>query len=290
MAYSLIKHSDADSLLQDAEELLIKDETEHNLILGALASITNQRIIPKDPLFFSIHHNNEFLGCFLRTHSDRPILLSKMPPEACKFLAQSLTLLNIRPNEVLAPLDSCTAFLGIWNSLTQSSSKTLMHQGVYQLNKLEPLNNSRGHTETATKVHSVIVKRFCLDFLNDCFPERTGNEHESQVMTQRHLDQQSMLLWKNETGDIVAMAAKARESRNGATVSLVYTPPEFRGRGYGTAITHAVTKQLLASGKKFCNLFTDLSNPTSNSIYQKIGYQKVGESQHSQIIYNNSRF
>jgi predicted GNAT family acetyltransferase len=32
---------------------------------------------------------------------------------------------------------------------------------------------------------------------------------------------------------------------------------------------------LLDQGKQFTSLFTDLSNPTSNSIYQKIGYQPV---------------
>jgi predicted GNAT family acetyltransferase len=32
---------------------------------------------------------------------------------------------------------------------------------------------------------------------------------------------------------------------------------------------------ILDSGKKFCFLFTDQANPTSNSIYQKIGYEPV---------------
>jgi hypothetical protein len=36
-----------------------------------------------------------------------------------------------------------------------------------------------------------------------------------------------------------------------------------------------VSQYLLDSGRKFCTLFTDLANPTSNHIYQVIGYEPV---------------
>ncbi len=58
-------------------------------------------------------------------------------------------------------------------------------------------------------------------------------------------------------------------------VGPVYTPPELRGRGYASAITAAATQRILASGRRFCFLYTDLANPTSNSIYQQIGYRPV---------------
>jgi hypothetical protein len=60
-------------------------------------------------------------------------------------------------------------------------------------------------------------------------------------------------------------------------VGPVYTPPERRGRGYATSLVAQISQQLLASGRQFCTLFTDLANPTSNSIYQKIGYRPVGD-------------
>ena len=76
------------------------------------------------------------------------------------------------------------------------------------------------------------------------------------------------------------MAAKNRESRNAATISLVYTPKELRGQGYASRIVAKLTQKLLDEGKSKCNLFTDLKNPTSNSIYQKVGYRFLGESMH----------
>ena len=55
----------------------------------------------------------------------------------------------------------------------------------------------------------------------------------------------------------------------------MYTPPEARGRGYASALVAELTAALLASGRSFCCLFTDLANPTSNRIYERIGYRPV---------------
>ncbi len=62
---------------------------------------------------------------------------------------------------------------------------------------------------------------------------------------------------------------------NGVRLNIVYTPPEHQRRGYATACVAALSQHLLDSGRSFCFLFTDLANPTSNSIYQKIGYRPV---------------
>jgi predicted GNAT family acetyltransferase len=60
-------------------------------------------------------------------------------------------------------------------------------------------------------------------------------------------------------------------------IGAVYTPPEARGRGYATALVAAVSQHLLDRGRAFTYLYTDLANPTSNSIYQKIGYRPVAD-------------
>ena len=55
----------------------------------------------------------------------------------------------------------------------------------------------------------------------------------------------------------------------------MYTPPEFRGRGYASACVAAASQAQLDAGRRFCFLFTDLANATSNHIYQEIGYEPV---------------
>ena len=74
----------------------------------------------------------------------------------------------------------------------------------------------------------------------------------------------------------VSMARKAGKTPNGGLINLVFTPPHFRRRGYATECVAKLSQRLLnEEGNKFCFLFTDLANPTSNSIYQKIGFRPV---------------
>jgi predicted GNAT family acetyltransferase len=86
-----------------------------------------------------------------------------------------------------------------------------------------------------------------------------------------------MLLWEDD-GETVSFAGWGGRTPNGIRVGPVYTPPELRGRGYATAVTADLSRRLLASGRRFCFLYTDLANPTSNAIYERIGYRRVCES------------
>ncbi|MFE7609688.1 GNAT family N-acetyltransferase [Streptomyces celluloflavus] len=83
-------------------------------------------------------------------------------------------------------------------------------------------------------------------------------------------------LW--ETGGRPVSLAGVIPTVSGATrIAPVYTPPELRGRGYAGAVTAAVSAASRHSGATELLLFTDLANPTSNALYQRLGYQPVGD-------------
>ena len=73
------------------------------------------------------------------------------------------------------------------------------------------------------------------------------------------------------------MANYTESTPNGIGINLVYTPPEFRRHGYASACVAALSQYLLNQEHRYCFLFTDLTNPTSNRIYQTLGYQPVGD-------------
>ena len=75
----------------------------------------------------------------------------------------------------------------------------------------------------------------------------------------------------------MSLAAYGSPTPNGIRVGPVYTPPELRGRGYATSLVAALTEERLRAGLRFCFLFTDLGNPTSNAIYARIGYEPVAD-------------
>jgi predicted GNAT family acetyltransferase len=57
----------------------------------------------------------------------------------------------------------------------------------------------------------------------------------------------------------------------------VYTPPPLRKRGYAAAVTAAVTQAALDDGADGVLLFTDQANPTSNTLYQRLGFRPLAD-------------
>lgn len=86
-------------------------------------------------------------------------------------------------------------------------------------------------------------------------------------------------LWVVE-GEPVALAGHAPVvAAPGSTVARVgpvYTPAPLRGRGYGSAVTAAVVEHLLPRVDTVM-LYTDAANPTSNAIYERLGFAHVAD-------------
>jgi predicted GNAT family acetyltransferase len=80
-------------------------------------------------------------------------------------------------------------------------------------------------------------------------------------------------------GEPVSMCQAVGRTPRGIRIGAVYTPPDHRRRGYASAITAAASQLQLDKGRRWCFLFTDLANPTSNRIYQAIGYRPVRDVQ-----------
>ena len=94
-------------------------------------------------------------------------------------------------------------------------------------------------------------------------------------MTDRWLAGRGRTLYLWEDGELVSLAGSAARRRTGCGSGRSTRPPGRRGRGYASALVAAISQAALDDGWTFCFLFTDLANPTSNHIYQAIGYEPV---------------
>ncbi|MFC6158813.1 GNAT family N-acetyltransferase [Kribbella jiaozuonensis] len=80
-------------------------------------------------------------------------------------------------------------------------------------------------------------------------------------------------LWVLEDGGVVVAMAGHRPVRGGVVrLGPIYTPPEYRRRGYGSALTGQLVDNLRAA--EVC-LRTDLGNPHSHRVYQQLGFETV---------------
>jgi len=95
-------------------------------------------------------------------------------------------------------------------------------------------------------------------------------------MTERKIEAREIRVWETQ-GRLTSMAAGARPTGKGITLNLVYTPKDLRRKGFATALVADLSRIFLEEGYRFCTLFTDLDFPTSNHIYQRIGYRPVSD-------------
>jgi RimJ/RimL family protein N-acetyltransferase len=79
-----------------------------------------------------------------------------------------------------------------------------------------------------------------------------------------------------EAGGVpVSIAGMTRAVAGMVRVGPVYTPPALRSRGYAGGVTAAVSRTALDAGATQVVLYTDLANPTSNALYERLGYRPV---------------
>ena len=110
-------------------------------------------------------------------------------------------------------------------------------------------------------------------FLDEALDRVDPDQTAAMVDRSLRTGTRTWYLW--EDGEPVSVAAAGGPTPNGIRIGPVYTPPDRRRHGYASALTAAVSQAELDKGRRFVFLFTDLSNPTSNKIYQAIGYEPV---------------
>jgi predicted GNAT family acetyltransferase len=107
--------------------------------------------------------------------------------------------------------------------------------------------------------------------------EALGDEDASRVASSVDdwLAGRGRTIWLWDDGGPVSLTGVGGATPHGIRIGPVYTPPERRGQGYASALVAAASQAQLDAGRRFCFLYTDLANPTSNKIYQAIGYRPV---------------
>jgi GNAT superfamily N-acetyltransferase len=192
-----------------------------------------------------------------------PMLVCTSPDEALPGL-----LALWRPDRVNGP----TALAVQLAALAAGTAQLLGAQRLFRLGTLTS-PQVPGAARIAEARDRDLVLGWFLAFMAEGHPLHVEDDVEAQV--DERLAQESFLLWDD---DGPKSLAGGRPPAFGAVrVGPVYTPPEHRGRGYGGAVTAAVTQRALDRGASEVVLFTDLTNPTSNALYPRLGYRPLAD-------------
>jgi uncharacterized protein len=269
----VIRHNTAAEFLARTKIWLERAEAENNLILG-ISRYFKANTERANPYFLTVEETGTLTGAGLMTPPRNLIITSMHEPSltatADYFLREGIAVLGIT-----GPKPSVRFFAEYWKTRTGKDAHLKTSYRLYACERVLIQRYSRGCLRPATKNDEPLATKWAAEFCRDA-----GIEDETDSMTDRVpylIAKASLHLWDDD--QIVSMAMVQRETEHGISISMVYTPAHLRNRGYATSCVAGVTQRMLDSGKKFCCLYADLTNPTSNSIYQKIGYTPVFDSE-----------
>ncbi len=175
---------------------------------------------------------------------------------------------------VLGPSSLSDLFAQTWTSLTGEVAHLRTHERLFELTQVIAPRPGPGELRIATPDETTLVVRWIKSFQEEALHTSLSDE-EALAWARRGIGNGEVYLWVLSDGAIVSMLATTRPVSRVISIASVYTPPELRGQGYASRSVAALSQHLLDSGWQRCSLFTDLSNPTSNSIYQRVGYRPV---------------
>jgi uncharacterized protein len=272
---------DPAEFLREAEPFLLADEARHNLMLGIAGNVRNGSIY-RDFRLWLVRDGGEIVAAAVQTPPYNLILAQPRSHRALAALAEAVAAEDL-PG-VVGATPEATEFADLWTRHTGSPARTNMRQGVYELERVEQPPAVGGSARIATESDREVALRWFVAFADEALHQGgPGGDRVGEMIDHRLSSPTAGIMLWEDGGEPVSLAGWGGPTPNGIRVGPVYTPPELRGRGYGTALTAELSQRLLdgrlfAGGRRFCFLYTNLANPTSNAIYERIGYRRIAES------------
>ncbi|MFJ2703607.1 GNAT family N-acetyltransferase [Streptomyces sp. NPDC087428] len=268
---------DLDDLLTRAGDFLRSRPALHNTPLTVIERLRTRGGDghgAEATVFGVLEAAGEVRAVFYRPPSHR-LTLTPLSSEQADTLAAHLAGLGHLLTGVLADQDTATAFAGTWQRHTGAAPVPSWRARLHRLGTLIPPEpRPAGRGRVVGEEARVQLIRFCREFAADVgeVPAVDARTWAGSRFADRHF-----AFWETPDGTPVSMAAVTSMIAGMVRVDPVYTPARFRGRGYAGALTAEVSRAALAGGATDVVLFADPANPTSNALYQRIGYVPLND-------------
>ena len=273
------RFDDPAAFFAHAAAFLERREAENNLLLGIRSRLEAEPHLftDEDPYLAVAETGGEVVAVAFRTP---PHGLGLAPTDHVTAVDAFVDdLRGAALPGVFGPVALAERFAERWRELAGVATHLALAERIYEARAAFPPAGVPGvYREYRPGDHDLVaawMDAFVAEALAAAPPPR--REDGAAWLARRLADPgSSLVIWEHE-GAPVSLAGAGSPTPHGIRVGPVYTPPELRGRGYASALVGELTARLLSGGRSLCFLFTDLANPTSNSIYQRVGYRPVAD-------------
>ena len=265
-------HHSADEFREIAEPLYRRDPVGNTIELTLLRS----NRFGDDALLVTLWHDGTAVGAALQT-PPYPLACNGIPIDAHHTVA--IDLAEIRPDlhGVRGGRQSALAFADAWRAVTGSGGTISTEERLYRLGELRPPQNVSGIHREATSSDADLLTDWVEHFFVETFHHQRDQAGGRRFVDNANAAGDRFVLWE-DGGAPVSMAMLRAPAAGVSRIGPVFTPPASRGRGYGPSVTAAASDLARRGGVDDVVLFADLANPTSNGIYQRIGFEGVADS------------
>jgi predicted GNAT family acetyltransferase len=259
--------------------VLLADEARHNLILGIARTLVHSPEVYPDYRLYVVSEAGTVQCAAVITPPYNLIVADTQNDAALTALAVHLADADNEVPGAVGNQPTIDRFVAEWKRVSGGKAKLQMAQGVFALDNVRPISAADGGWRPADLADAEVVSEWMDEFIAETLPDEKRDEDRVRKAVTRRLGGETPgAYWLWEAGGLpVSLTGRGNPAGNGIRIGPVYTPPAHRGKGYASALVAAQSQWLLDNGYEFCYLYTDLSNPTSNAIYERIGYRQIAE-------------
>jgi GNAT superfamily N-acetyltransferase len=269
MAWELTE--DVERFSATAGDFLRSRPVQHTVLLTLVDKLRRRgkhAYGPDDPIFGWWRPPGDAVRGVLVQTPPHPMMFSEIPAEAVPAAVAAVAGRPLPGVNLTA--GAAEVFADLWRQRTGGRTTAGRQARLYRLDTLTPPPAPAGTARTATPADRELLLRWMAAFHDDIGePAR-----DLGTLVDDFLAFGGTTLWESG-GEPVSTASRSRIASGMVRVLFVYTPPRWRGHGFGGAATIAATRAALADGARDVVLFTDLANPISNRLYQRLGYRPI---------------
>jgi RimJ/RimL family protein N-acetyltransferase len=266
--------ADTGRFLTVAGEFLRADPAGNSVMLTVTENLRVSVAAPAafPPLFGWWQPAGGPVGAAFMHTPDFPLMLSRVNAPDAARLASDLVGAGRQVHGVNAGQQAAGAFAAAWRERTGDAVAVYRRMRLFRLGELLP---PRPGPEGAARLAAGTDRDLLAGWFG-AFAREVGDppREDHRVAVAERLGYAGITVWE-DSGVPVSVAGRTRAVAGMVRVGPVYTPPELRGHGYAGAVTAVVSQAALDAGVREVVLYTDLANPTSNALYQRLGYRPV---------------
>ena len=270
------RYGDPVAFRRDAAPVLMASPGRSSLPLAVLQTLLDQPEMYPDFHLWLAAQGGAPVGLAMQTQPYNVIIADPIDAEAIELLAQAVHTDGDPIPGVIGNVPFAGRFAGHIAAATGRRPELIMSEGVWELTDVNDVPPASGSARPAVGRDRDLVRDWFRAFADEALPpEHPRDDERTDASIDHRLAGHGGGFWLWEDGAPVSISGHHDVPRVGSRIGPVYTPAEHRGRGYATRLVAELSSARLAMGDPACFLFTDLANPTSNAIYERIGYLKL---------------